>query len=207
MGKDTISSDDESIVTINNSNRNESNRSSSSSFTSSYKSLFGAGGEIAKNPSLARPRKKSVTFTDKSMVHTISLNSESAESTLDPNDDQNEEEKQYERLNQFITQIGMGSYQWKMFFVCGLGWIADNLWYQINAQVIPKVQLEFNIPEQGPAAGFSNSATYLGMMIGSVFWGIMSDVIGRRPAFLITLVIGTVFGGKAKVEVINLLFK
>lgn len=35
-----------------------------------------------------------------------------------------------EILNGALTQIGMGRYQWQLFFLAGLGWFADNIWLQ-----------------------------------------------------------------------------
>jgi hypothetical protein len=31
-------------------------------------------------------------------------------------------------LNAAIQEIGMGRYQWQLFFVIGFGWAQDNLW-------------------------------------------------------------------------------
>jgi hypothetical protein len=31
-------------------------------------------------------------------------------------------------LNVAIQEIGMGRYQWQLFFVIGFGWAQDNLW-------------------------------------------------------------------------------
>lgn len=31
-------------------------------------------------------------------------------------------------LNDAVQEIGMGKYQWMLFFVAGFGWFADNLW-------------------------------------------------------------------------------
>lgn len=28
-------------------------------------------------------------------------------------------------INRAIQDIGMGKYQWKLFFLCGFGWLAD----------------------------------------------------------------------------------
>jgi len=34
-------------------------------------------------------------------------------------------------INRAIADMGMGRYQWQLFFLCGLGWMADNLWLQV----------------------------------------------------------------------------
>ena len=41
---------------------------------------------------------------------------------------------------------------------------------------------------------FSTCALFLGLCIGASFWGVASDVIGRRPAFNLTLLISGIFG-------------
>ena len=40
---------------------------------------------------------------------------------------------------------------------------------------------------------YSSVAYYVGMIIGASFWGISSDLIGRRPAFMTTLLIAGTF--------------
>ncbi|KAI8616370.1 major facilitator superfamily domain-containing protein [Chytriomyces sp. MP71] len=41
------------------------------------------------------------------------------------------------------------------------------------------------------------SCVFIGMIFGSLGWGIISDLIGRRPAFVLTLTIGGIFGTAA----------
>jgi hypothetical protein len=33
-------------------------------------------------------------------------------------------------VNKAIQDIGMGSYNWQLFVLCGMGWLSDNLWLQ-----------------------------------------------------------------------------
>ncbi|KAI8840339.1 major facilitator superfamily domain-containing protein [Chytriomyces cf. hyalinus JEL632] len=96
------------------------------------------------------------------------------------------------QANDSIARIGMGSYQWRLFLLCGCGWFADNMWLQGVSVVIPSVRAQFGLSEA--EMGVGSSFTFLGMMIGGGFWGIMSDVIGRKPAFTLTLLITTFFG-------------
>lgn len=66
----------------------------------------------------------------------------------------------------------------------------DNLWLQGVAIILPAVQREFgneNIP-------WMTFALYIGLILGAAGWGVMADVIGRRPAFNATLAISGVFG-------------
>ena len=41
---------------------------------------------------------------------------------------------------------------------------------------------------------FTTCALFLGLCLGASFWGLASDVIGRRPAFNMTLFLAGVFG-------------
>ncbi|KAJ3262701.1 hypothetical protein HDU77_000217 [Chytriomyces hyalinus] len=101
----------------------------------------------------------------------------------------------FHRLNELLSEIGMGTYQWKMFTLCGLGWIADNMWLQILASVLPQVQAEFNVPDA--TSGLGTSCVFIGMIFGSLGWGVISDIIGRKPAFVLTLTLGGIFGTAA----------
>ncbi|KAL5366630.1 major facilitator superfamily domain-containing protein [Aspergillus floccosus] len=95
-------------------------------------------------------------------------------------------------INRAIQDIGMGRYQWELFCLCGFGWLADNLWLQGVALTLTQLSLEFGVSES--RVRFTTCALFLGLCIGASFWGIASDVIGRRPAFNLTLFITGVFG-------------
>ncbi|EIN13088.1 MFS general substrate transporter [Punctularia strigosozonata HHB-11173 SS5] len=95
-------------------------------------------------------------------------------------------------LNDALQDIGMGRYQWYLFIVAGFGWFADNLWPIVTGLILTPVVAEFNF--QGP---FLKLAQNIGLLVGAAFWGIGSDVWGRRPSFNITLFIIGVFATAA----------
>ena len=95
-------------------------------------------------------------------------------------------------LNSILSDIGMKSYQWNLFFVCGSGWIADNMWLQGISAVLPKVQQEFGLSNE--LSGLMITMSMLGMTVGSSIWGRLSDKIGRKPSFTYTLLIAFLFG-------------
>ena len=95
-------------------------------------------------------------------------------------------------VNKAIQDIGMGRYQWHLFSLCGFGWLADNLWMQGLALVLPQLSLEFGVSSSH--VRYTTMITYIGLSFGSTFWGIASDIIGRRPAFNATLFLCGVFG-------------
>ncbi|KAJ3109398.1 hypothetical protein HDU97_006643 [Phlyctochytrium planicorne] len=113
----------------------------------------------------------------------------------DGDDDDDETEKAVRIVNECIESIGMGRYQYKLFVLCGFGWLADNMWLQGISVAIPGMQRTFNVPDAW--MGLGTSSAFIGMMIGAGFWGPISDSIGRRPAFTLTLLITVLFGGAA----------
>ncbi|KAI4228367.1 MAG: hypothetical protein LQ349_006561 [Xanthoria aureola] len=95
-------------------------------------------------------------------------------------------------INKAITDIGMGRYQWSLFALCGFGWLADNMWLQGVALTLPSLTKEFGPSET--QVRYTTCALFIGLCLGASFWGIASDVIGRRLAFNMTLFLAAVFG-------------
>ncbi|OJK03086.1 hypothetical protein ASPACDRAFT_76158 [Aspergillus aculeatus ATCC 16872] len=95
-------------------------------------------------------------------------------------------------INRAIQDIGMGRYQWELFAMCGFGWLADNLWLQGIALTLTPIAEEFGV--SSTRVRFTTCALFLGLCIGASFWGIASDIVGRRLAFNTTLFLCSVFG-------------
>ncbi len=77
------------------------------------------------------------------------------------------------------------SHAQRLFLLCGLGWFLDNMWLQCIVIILDRVQKDFNI-----TSGLSSlaiSVNFTGMLIGSSFWGIMSDMHGRKTTFFIPI--------------------
>ncbi len=58
--------------------------------------------------------------------------------------------------------------------------------------ILPSLSAEFGIAEK--RVRYTTSALFLGLCFGSFFWGVGSDVMGRRLAFNCTLLITSIFG-------------
>ncbi|KAI0373646.1 MFS general substrate transporter [Pilatotrama ljubarskyi] len=91
-------------------------------------------------------------------------------------------------LNDAFQEIGMGRYQWYLFIVAGFGWFSDNLWPIVTGLILDPVVNEFNF--QGPYLKLGQN---IGLLVGAAFWGVASDVWGRKWCFNITLLITGVF--------------
>ncbi|KDE04406.1 hypothetical protein MVLG_05196 [Microbotryum lychnidis-dioicae p1A1 Lamole] len=95
-------------------------------------------------------------------------------------------------LDQTLEIIGFGSYQQMLLVLCGFGWMADNMWLQCVAIILPRVQEHFAIGDQW--IGLLSTSIFAGMMLGAAAWGSYSDTKGRRPAFHFTLLLTSAFG-------------
>ncbi|KAH9978360.1 MFS general substrate transporter [Russula compacta] len=95
-------------------------------------------------------------------------------------------------LNEALSEIGMGRYQWYLFIVTGFGWLSDNLWPTVTGLIYTPAVNEFVF--QGP---FIKLGQGIGLLIGAVFWGVGSDIWGRRLSFNLTLFITGVFAVSA----------
>ncbi|KAH9057479.1 MFS general substrate transporter [Lactarius vividus] len=91
-------------------------------------------------------------------------------------------------LNDALQEIGMGKYQWYLFIVTGFGWLSDNLWPIVTVLILTSVTNEFAF--QGP---FLKLGQHIGLLVGCVFWGVGSDIWGRKLSFNLTLLITGVF--------------
>src|ERR671914_194893 len=95
-------------------------------------------------------------------------------------------------VQEAVDQIGFGRFQKRLLGVCGVTWAADAAEVLLLGFALPSVIGEFGItPAQG---GLIASATFAGMLVGAWFWGTISDYIGRRIGFQVTVMIFALFG-------------
>ncbi|KAH9844742.1 membrane transporter, partial [Teratosphaeria destructans] len=92
-------------------------------------------------------------------------------------------------VNDAIDEIGMTWYQWKLFCLNGFGYAVDSQILLVQSIIATQAQYEF-------APSFANGLTiaaYVGMLVGALFWGLSADVVGRKYAFNVSLLISSVF--------------
>lgn len=95
-------------------------------------------------------------------------------------------------IDEAIDQIGIGRFQYRLLFICGLGWAADAMEVIIIAFVIPQVIAEWGITSA--QAGVLGTAIFVGMLLGAWFWGTIADRVGRKLGFQLTVLVDSVFG-------------
>lgn len=91
-----------------------------------------------------------------------------------------------------IDEIGFGPFQRKLMVICGIGWAADAMEVLLIAFVLPAIIKEWGL--SAAQAGLLGTAIFLGMLGGAWFWGTISDYIGRKLGFQLTVLIDSVFG-------------
>ncbi|KAG9309579.1 major facilitator superfamily domain-containing protein [Chiua virens] len=102
-------------------------------------------------------------------------------------------QKKAQILNDALQDIGMGRYQASFLFpISTVPLLWDNLWPTVTDLILTPVVYEFNA--QGP---YLKIAQNIGLLVGSAFWGVASDVWGRRWTFNLTLFITGVFSAAA----------
>ncbi|KAK7754828.1 hypothetical protein SLS62_003142 [Diatrype stigma] len=68
----------------------------------------------------------------------------------------------------------------------------SDLWMQGVSLTLPSLSQEFDVSEK--TVRYTTSSLFAGLCVGSFFWGLGADIIGRRVAFNFTLLITSVFG-------------
>ncbi|CAN6667796.1 hypothetical protein TRVA0_039S01420 [Trichomonascus vanleenenianus] len=91
-------------------------------------------------------------------------------------------------VNEALNEIGFTPYHFKLFCLNGMGYAADSLLTLMHSVVQAQVNKEFN-----KSYATVVTADYAGLFAGALFWGFISDVIGRRIAFHTTLFITAIF--------------
>ncbi len=95
-------------------------------------------------------------------------------------------------IDDAIDRIGFGRFQKGLLAVCGVTWAADAAEVFLIAFALPGFKEEFGLSTA--QAGLVVSSTFLGMLLGAWFWGTVSDRIGRRTGFQITIGIFAIAG-------------
>jgi putative MFS transporter len=94
-------------------------------------------------------------------------------------------------VDQAIERIGLGRFQWRLFWINGLVWASDAMEIIAIGFVIPSIVATFAV---GPgAAGLIGSLFFAGMMVGAWGFGVLADRWGRRTVFLITIAMNALF--------------
>lgn len=85
-------------------------------------------------------------------------------------------------INTLVDNSRLGLFQWGVFILCGLCLIMDGFDLQAIGFVAPALIRDWKIPSASMGPVFS--AALIGVLIGSLFFSMLADRIGRRPVLI-----------------------
>ena len=86
-----------------------------------------------------------------------------------------------------LEQLPVGSFQYKLLVVTGLGWLFDAMDTGLISFILPVLAKEWSLsPAQ---VGWIGSIGLIGMALGAVLAGTLADRIGRKKVFSITVLL------------------
>eukprot|EP01138_Halocafeteria_seosinensis_P010716 gb/GECG01010943.1/.p1 GENE.gb/GECG01010943.1/~~gb/GECG01010943.1/.p1 ORF type:complete len:590 (+),score=59.81 gb/GECG01010943.1/:1-1770(+) len=91
-----------------------------------------------------------------------------------------------------FDEIGFGRYQWKMLILTQLIWIADAMEMMILSFLGPELKCQWDLSSS--AESLLTTVVFIGMMIGTSFWGVIADRYGRKTSVLVSSLSLLLFG-------------
>jgi len=95
-------------------------------------------------------------------------------------------------VEQGIRTAGVGRFQYRLFVIFGLVWMADAMQVLSIGFSAPSIARTFGIAM--PQALETGTVFFIGMLIGAFGFGRLADRIGRRPVLLAAVVLDACFG-------------
>eukprot|EP00960_Hanusia_phi_P000352 9744-Hanusia_phi.AAC.1 len=97
-----------------------------------------------------------------------------------------EEDVDYEDA---LDAMGVGAYQKLLMVVCGLANATDAIEILSLSYIIPEIETEI----AAWSLGALSSAVFAGMLVGALVGGFTSDVLGRRPVLMCSMLLNAIF--------------
>ena len=94
---------------------------------------------------------------------------------------------------QRLEALPLGSFQYKLLFVTGLGWLFDSMDTGLIAFILPVLSKEWGLSTG--QMGLIGSIGLIGMAVGAIVAGTIADHIGRKKVFTITVLIYSISTG------------
>ncbi|XP_059283396.1 organic cation/carnitine transporter 7-like [Lycium ferocissimum] len=95
---------------------------------------------------------------------------------------QEEEDGPVYTLDEALTSVGIGKFQYMVMCYAGLGHIAEAAETMILSFIGPALRSQWELsPTQ---ESLMTTIVFAGMLVGAIFWGFVSDTYGRRKGLL-----------------------
>ena len=95
-------------------------------------------------------------------------------------------------IEQGVVAAGVGRFQYRLFAIFGLVWLADAMQVLSIGFSAPSIAATFGITV--PAALQTGTMFFIGMLVGAFAFGRLADRIGRRPVLMTAVVIDAICG-------------
>jgi putative MFS transporter len=95
-------------------------------------------------------------------------------------------------VEQGIRLAGVGRFQYRLFLIFGLVWMADAMQVLSIGFSAPSIAKTFGIGV--PRALETGTLFFVGMLVGAFVFGRLADRIGRRPVLMMAVLIDACFG-------------
>jgi putative MFS transporter len=95
-------------------------------------------------------------------------------------------------VEQGIRTAGVGKFQYRLFLIFGLVWMADAMQVLSIGFSAPSIAKTFGIAL--PQALQTGTWFFVGMLVGAFVFGRLADRIGRRPVLLMAVLVDACFG-------------
>jgi putative MFS transporter len=95
-------------------------------------------------------------------------------------------------VEQGIRTAGVGKFQYRLFLIFGLVWMADAMQVLSIGFSAPSIARSFGIAL--PQALQTGTWFFVGMLVGAFVFGRLADRIGRRPVLLMAVLVDACFG-------------
>ncbi|RMX05681.1 MFS transporter [Corticibacter populi] len=95
-------------------------------------------------------------------------------------------------VEQGIQAAGVGRFQYRLFVIFGIVWLADAMQVLSIGFSAPSIAATFGVSL--PTALQTGTLFFVGMMIGAFVFGRLADRIGRRPVLFMAIVIDAICG-------------
>lgn len=96
-------------------------------------------------------------------------------------------------LSEVIDELGVSKFTWRIFLLCGLALLFDGFDNMIVSYTMPQISKEWALTKL--QTGSLASWSFLGLMVGAMCAGILSDRIGRKKTLILSCLIYSIFNG------------
>ncbi|XP_070536428.1 synaptic vesicle glycoprotein 2C-like [Ptychodera flava] len=96
-----------------------------------------------------------------------------------------------EAYEKAIDEVGFGKYQIALYFAIGFGLMADGAEIFIVGFIIPSAERDLCLNDR--EKGWLGGIVFVGMLLGALIWGVLSDKHGRRKCLLTALSVNALF--------------